>query len=561
MNGTRHLVWPVGLVGAALVVATAMDSPLTTYGGSDRRLLWLETAAALALLVVGALHSLGLALLGALWLLPEAAGWITGPVAVRTAADATNHALAAGALVIAVLIVARETRVPRPSLTAALVGGSVAVVARLVMVDPFLDPQCWRTCAPNPWLLVDLPATGRSLERIGLAAMAAVAVVLAFSAFRGIESRRALPATALGLVAELLITDLTRQVVAEDGQSTTYVVLFVVTQAGALGLAAVVGLERQREWRLARELAALAESMLSWPAPSTLAAELGRAVHDPNLRIDYWSDRRGAYFDTDGRPVSPPAQGALRTSVARGGRPVARFVHSPAVDGRGLERALGAALRLVLENEALRAATMAELYEVHASRARIVARAADERKRLERNLHDGAQQRVAALSLLVRILRNRAREGPEVVAADRAALLTRAALGELRRVARGIYPAVLVDAGLPGALLDLAQSSSDVAVSVEELTPTRYHGAVEATAYLVTVAALSDARRRGADELKVSAAEHGGRLMVDLRDDRPPSGKHEAESLLDHVRAQSGSLQIRHDGHSTHVTLELPCAS
>jgi signal transduction histidine kinase len=236
-------------------------------------------------------------------------------------------------------------------------------------------------------------------------------------------------------------------------------------------------------------------------------------------------------------------------------------VHSADLDGNRVDRAFGAALRLALENEQLRAATLAELLELRLSQVRILDRAAGERRRLERNLHDGAQQRLAALLLLTNMVRTRTADNGTLALSERAEVLTRTALEELRRVARGIYPAVLADSGLSGAVLDLAQSSDDVAVVVEGLPDTRLPGRVETTAFLVIVAALSDARARNATELVVSAVRNDTALHVDMSDDAPRVVAHPPDDLADQVGALCGVLNVKATATGTKLRLVLPCAS
>ncbi len=195
------------------------------------------------------------------------------------------------------------------------------------------------------------------------------------------------------------------------------------------------------------------------------------------------------------------------------------------------------------------------------SRARIVERAENERRHLERNLHDGAQQRVVSLSLLLRMLRNRAPAGTAAALAVRAEALAKATLEELRRVARGIYPAVLADAGLAGAVLDLAESSTDVAIRVGQIPNARYKGTVETTAYLVIAAAIADARSRCATSLSVSALEHDYALVVDIYDDVRSGPSHGCTALVDQVGALGGRLFMEPQPPGTHVRLELPCGS
>lgn len=567
MTLARHGVWLFGLVLVAATVPAVRESPGATYGGSDPWLLWVETGVAGSLLLVGAVDvfrhgRVGMSLLGALWLVPELAGWIYGDVAVRTGADAGARLLPA----VAALLLLRTAPLPgrwaRAITVAVLAGGVSSATARLLLVDPFLDPECWRTCDHNPLLLVQARDVGQWLDRGGLALLTAAAAVTVGSLLARGSRSVPLAAAGSGVFGALCAAAVTRWWVPEAATSTTYVALFLLAQAAALATAVVVALEHHGEWRLRLRLTGLAAGLQSSPAPGALADALGRAVGDRHLRIDYWVPQRATFVDADGREVTgPPAGDSRVTLVARRDQRVARLIHSADVDGDRVDGALGAALRLSLENEQLRAATLAELHELQTSRARIVERAADERRRLERNLHDGAQQRVVALSLLVRMLRSRVGDGVSAVDAARAEVLTKAALGELRRIARGIYPAVLADAGLSGAVLDLAQSSTDVAVSVDRLPGVRYHGTVETTAFLVVDAALRDARARRATCLNVSVVQRGGVLVADLRDDAPPGHHHHADSLRDQVGALLGCLRFAsHEGWTT-VRLELPCAS
>src|SRR5689334_14951582 len=145
--------------------------------------------------------------------------------------------------------------------------------------------------------------------------------------------------------------------------------------------------------------------------------------------------------------------------------------------------------------------------------------------------------------------------------AEHAEALILTTVEELRRVARGIYPAVLADAGLAGAVLDLAESSTDLPVLLDALPDTRYTGPVETTAYLVVAAAVADARQSGATQVHVSGVEREGRLHVQVRIDVPLPSHPSVTLLDDQVRAISGEIAVHTDGGDTMVRLELPCAS
>jgi signal transduction histidine kinase len=209
--------------------------------------------------------------------------------------------------------------------------------------------------------------------------------------------------------------------------------------------------------------------------PGGLQAALARTLADPALQVAYALEREPGveplhgqcrWVDAGGQSVALPPPGVGRgarvaTIVERNGRPLAALLHDPALDP-GLVRAAGAAAGMAIENERLHAQVRAQLDEVHASRARIVQASDEERLRIERNLHDGAQQRLLTLSLALHAARRQlaalgAGADPALVEAmRRAAAELRLAIDELRELARGIHPAILTDEGLGPALGSLA---------------------------------------------------------------------------------------------------------
>jgi signal transduction histidine kinase len=222
-----------------------------------------------------------------------------------------------------------------------------------------------------------------------------------------------------------------------------------------------------------------------------------------------------------------------------------------------LEHEIGAAVRLALENERLQAEVLAQLDDLRRSRARIVETGDAERRRLERDLHDGAQQRLLALSYDLRL----ARAGAETEGDAPTALLladatgdAQAALGELRELAEGIHPAILTEAGLEAALATLADGAA-LAVEVGETPAERYPAPVETTAYLVVAEGIDDAARRGASYAAVSAVRLDGRLVVTVDDDgsaRVSTMIH----LVDRVGATGGAVEFGR----TALRAEIPCA-
>lgn len=568
----RAALWSAGIPALAVTAWVTSSLPFTTYVGGQEVLLLLLAIAAVALLVSASLartrrRRVALALLALTWPVPELAGWVSAPLPLRTVAEAVTPLVAALA-VWAVVPVGAQGRRTRSVVLVVLLGALLAAGARLLLVDPFFDPGCWRTCDRNPLLAAHWPLAGRGLEVVGTTLLFGGA-----GAALGLRARRwkgsgGAASPAAGLCAAALLAGTAgaaalRLAVREHPDSAAYVTLFVLAQLGATGWAVSEAQGPVRQWWLGVRLRRLAGAVQSFPSPGGLAQVLRQALHDPALEVRYWAPGRAAYVDTAGRPVPPTTDGDARRStlVARQGQPVAALVHARDIDGDSLDRTLGAALRLALANEQLRAANLAELAELQRSSVRIVERAELERRRLERNLHDGAQQRLVSLALLVRMLATQSTDASTARLAERAAVLTRLAVDELRRVARGIYPAVLSDGGLAAALLDVAESSVDLAVELRSVPQRRYTRTVETTAYLVVAAAASDARAGHANALRVCAEERAGAVHLELVDDSRCGRTSAVRELDDQVRALSGALDVERGLGGTTVRLRLPCAS
>ena len=243
--------------------------------------------------------------------------------------------------------------------------------------------------------------------------------------------------------------------------------------------------------------------------PGALRDAVADALGDPSLELAYWLPERGEWVDAAGAAFALPEAGSARacTPVERDGRPVAMLVHDAAVaDERELVSAVGGAAALALENERLDAELRANLKELRASRARIVESADAARRRIERDLHDGAQQQLVALALRLGAARSRLERDPRAAAEllDDAAADLDAAIRDLRELARGIHPAVLSDRGLGPALEALA-SRIPLPVEITALPGERLPGADRGGRVL---------RRRGGDHqrraLRRRHARRGG---------------------------------------------------
>lgn len=286
-----------------------------------------------------------------------------------------------------------------------------------------------------------------------------------------------------------------------------------------------------------------------------LRAELAGALADPGLRLAYWIADREHFVDAHGRPMQLPG-------------------HAVVVEGVGaivstadpeLVRDVAAAAALAMENERLEAELHANIEELRESRTRIVRAADDERRRLERDLHDGAQQRLVALSLTLRLARAKA-SGEAAELLDAAAAELAQATAELRELARGIHPAVLTDRGLAPAV-DALAARAPVPVEVEGVPQERLPAGVEAAAYFLVAEALTNVSRySGAGHAEVRMARENGTLVVEVRDDgvggADPAAGSGLRGLADRVAALDGRLEVRSPrGGGTVVRAEVPCAS
>jgi signal transduction histidine kinase len=310
--------------------------------------------------------------------------------------------------------------------------------------------------------------------------------------------------------------------------------------------------------------------------PGELRGLLAEALSDRSVEIAYRLDGADRWVGSDGSPVDLPEPGAgparrQVTLVERDGRVLAALVHDPALDPE-LVRAVAAAAGMSIENERLHAEVRAQLDEVRASRARIVRAGDEQRRRVERDLHDGAQQRLLTLSLALRTARRQLSAttpgGSAALAGalDRAAEELRLAIEELRELARGIHPTILTDAGLGPALRSLA-GRSPATVTVAALPDGRFPATVEATAYFVVSEALANvAKHAGGAAAAVRVDWRDGSLTVEVRD-RGPGGADPARGsglrgLQDRVAAAGGRLAVTSPpGGGTVLRAELPCGA
>jgi len=259
--------------------------------------------------------------------------------------------------------------------------------------------------------------------------------------------------------------------------------------------------------------------------PNRLRAALARALRDPSLQVGYWRADADAFVDQDGRvlPMPPPGSGRDVRLMERDGRPVAILVHDSALseDGKGMD-AIAAAAGLALDNQRLADEVRVQLEEVRASRNRIMAATDAERRRLERDLHDGAQQRLVAATLYLRQLEHRLGDTIDHAAAellDRAAAGLDAAIAELRELARGIHPAVLTEAGLVAAA-DMLAARMPMPIELTATDLPRLTPAAELAGYYVISEALANTLKHArARRVEIDICYEDGLLRVRVSDD------------------------------------------
>ncbi len=300
-----------------------------------------------------------------------------------------------------------------------------------------------------------------------------------------------------------------------------------------------------------------------------LREALGRALGDPSLELAYWVPASARYVDAGGSPVRLPQPGGERaaTVVEREGEPIAALIHDPAlVENNELVQSVCAAAGLTLENARLQAELRARLAELQASRARLVEATETERRRIERDLHDGTQQRLVSIAMALGLAESKLaadRPAVEPVLREARDALT-LALAELRELTQGIRPAILVERGLAAALDDLSRRAA-LPVRFDLAVSGRLPEQVEGAAYFVASEALANAAKHShASEVRLAASLEDGVLVVEVADDgiggAAAGGGSGLRGLSDRVDALGGRLTVSSPpGRGTTLRAEIPC--
>ena len=458
----------------------------------------------------------------------------------------------------------------------ALIAGAIALVTVVEWTSLLFSEShavlCDR-CPPNVLLVErnDGLASGLlQLQRITGVALALLTVVLLVRRWRAAtaaERRSVAPVLWAGsatvvVLAVSIANDVVGEPLGQLGKWALYCVFASVPIA-----VLVVLLQR----RLARGAVAGLVVELGERADGTdLRDALARALGDPSLDVAYWFPSGDRYVDRDGQRIELPGPGTGRTAtvVERDGQPIAALVHDSALaENAELVRSVCAAAALTLENERLQAALRARLAELQASRARLVEATETERRRIERDLHDGTQQRLVSLAMSLGLAESKLADDPGAAAPlVREARETLAlALAELRELSQGIYPSLLTERGLGAALDDLCRRAA-LPATLDASLPVRLPQQVEAAAYFVTSEALANAAKHShATEVRIRARLERGVLLVELADDGiggagTGSGTG-LRGLADRVEALGGRLTLSSPpGRGTTIRAEIPCA-
>jgi signal transduction histidine kinase len=430
-------------------------------------------------------------------------------------------------------------------------------------------PGC--DCPQNLALIADSPATVDFIETFGT--FVSVLLAAAFVAYAIRKYRRATPPGRRALAPVFAVG-------AIGG------IYSLLDEAGQLWFPSV---QESWGWFWANQivtvlvpvgfLAGLMRTRLARSAVGDLVVELGAATHEPGDLAKALAERLRdptlgiafrvgeGFVDEDGRPVELPGDGSVRgtTVIEADGEPIAALLHDPILRHEPeLVDAAVAAARLAIANERLRAEVRAQLEEVRASRQRIVEAGDRERRRVERNLHDGAQQRLVTLSLSLAMLRDRAGVDADTAhSVAEIAVELRQAITELRELARGIHPAILSEEGLEAAVRSLTERAT-VPVRIHADLDGGLSEAVEATGYFVVSESLTNiSKYANAAGAEIQLTQRDRRLTISVIDDgvggAQPSSGSGLLGLRDRVAALGGTLEISSPpGAGTRIYADIP---
>ena len=556
----------------AVVAAGQPSAVLTTYAAGSAAANVAFFIAGLALIAAGGLAAgdraagplWSLCVLGGIaWLSPAWVGWDTGPALPRSVGMVLAPFLVP--VLVHLLLAAPGRRLSGPlrrTVVAGVYGITAAASIGLALTrNPFLDPNCWSNCADNVFRLVSDPGLARLIEAIRLSASVGIGILAVLVATwqlltstpvaRAVGWMVTAPA-ALAITAEVCYAAVLRGDPAESPERNPFVWIFFARSAALTALAVgVTWYVVQRRRRRTAFLTLVNELEMS-PGIGSLQALLSRSLGDNSLTVAYWLSRAGRYVDALGHAVNPEVdQDRAMTAIVRSGTQVAVVSHERAIlDDQTLRQRIGPAALLAIDNERLGVELTAHLQELRLSRMRIVTAADEARRQIERDLHDGAQQRLLSVLYELRLASSESQEDAHLSGALDALIEgTQKSLVELRELAQGIFPAILDEAGLGAALGTLADQAG-CAIEIRSVPHVRLPAPVERTAYLV-VSETVGAAHAGSGGLTVNMdlCDETLTVCVDGADKAP------SEYLADRVGAAGGVLSV----NSGAIRAEIPC--
>lgn len=459
----------------------------------------------------------------------------TAPAAARITVIAAGAALPlAAAGFMSGVLGARS----RPAVGALALATVVAVTAHLLVRDPFQELRCAPYCGANPLLIVARPdwvqATDRFLALVALAWSAVSLIVLVRSGSP--VSARTSAALAIATVAASGATLSWRGLTTWSEPTARVATVIPLLLIPAFLVATLTDVQL---WRTRRQVHRMATDLAQGVHPGAVAGYLQRLLHDPSIRLLFPLDHDRALDDAG--QVAERDRRLAATTIERDGEAIAVVEHQPVSGGR-LGAVLTPAVTIVVENQRLRAVARSELDALRTSRRRIVERADETRRRLERDLHDGAQQRLLLLGM--ELSRAAATSDPSHRERYLAAIRhTQGALDELRKLVHEGLPPVLDELGLLEALRSLAETAPiPVLIELDTSIERRPPLAVERVVYGLTLSMIADGEALGASKVTISLGERAGQFTATI--------VHDAASTVDptddedRVGALGGNLLV-----------------
>jgi len=475
-----------------------------------------------------------------------------------------------------------KTRVDRGLAFFAIALVAVLYMPTLLIDQSFPQPSPWASCVPpdcpgnafmvassEPGILEDAIIPLRELLTILMTVGVAVRIAQRVTTATPLMRRTLTPVLVVAFVrVGTFAASIGVRRADPDGTLIDVLIWVFLLGLPAMSLAFLVGLVR---WRLftADALLRLAVGIRHDPHPEELRELIAKALNDPSVELAYRDPGAPTgWVDGDGEPIPPPRDGPGRccTAIVADGRPVAAIVHDDVLaDQRSFVQTVGAYALTWEDNHRLAARVDESLRELRESRARILAAADDERRRIERDLHDGGQQRLVALRIRLELADEAMRQSPARARRMLQQLGTEvdAALDELRSLAAGVYPSLLADRGLTDALRSAALRSP-VPVSVAVNGEDRYGQDVEAAVYFCCLEALQNIAKHAPNAHAVAISlERNGDLRFSVSDDGPGFDAEIAGNGLvnmrDRVSAVGGTLEIKTaPGDGTEIVGHVP---